>query len=131
MSGFAPISSASPQNHINAVVELDAQMNSRVSHHWPAPGVNPAMAGIYNLYWDPREDNPLLYQGVWAGTSFVRMLVQHLRLKDKWPDWQPARGMPYEDVENIRPETKKMVETWLAIYGDARDVILGVESAGN
>jgi arylsulfatase len=52
-------------------------------------------------------------------------------MKDKWPDWQAARGMPYEDVENIRPETKKMIETWLAIYGDARDVVLGVESAGN
>ena len=40
-------------------------------------------------------------------------------------------GMPYEDVENLRPETKKMVETWLKVYGDAKDVVLGVESAGN
>lgn len=39
--------------------------------------------------------------------------------------------MPYEDVENLRPETKEMVETWLKIYGDAKGVILGVESAGN
>ena len=38
--------------------------------------------------------------------------------------------MPYEDVENLRPETKKMVDTWVTIYGDAKDVILGVESAG-
>ncbi len=59
------------------------------------------------------------------------MYAQHRRLKDKYPDWKPATGMPYEDVENLRPETKKMVETWLKIYGDARDVILGVESAGN
>ncbi len=117
--------------HLYEVDQLKATVKQNMKIHWPPPGVNPAMAGIYNLYWDPREDNPLLYQGVWAGTSFVRMLVQHRRLKDKFPDWQPARGMPYEDVENIRPETKKMVETWLAIYGDARDVILGVESAGN
>ena len=89
------------------------------------------MAKIFNLYWDPREDNPLLYQGVWSGTPFVRMRVQHLRMKDKWPDWKPATGMPYEDVENLRPETKEMVQTWLKIYGDARDVVLGVESAGN
>ena len=89
------------------------------------------MAKVFNLYWDPREDNPLLYQGVWTGTPFVRMRVQHLRMKTKWPDWEPARGMPYEDVENLRPETKKMVETWLKTYGDARNVVLGVESAGN
>jgi hypothetical protein len=42
-----------------------------------------------------------------------------------------TRSMPYEDVENIRPESKKMVETWLEIYGDAKDVVLGVEAAGN
>jgi arylsulfatase len=39
--------------------------------------------------------------------------------------------MPYEDVENIRPETRAMVETWNKTYADAKDVILGVESAGN
>jgi hypothetical protein len=39
--------------------------------------------------------------------------------------------MPYEDVENLRPETKAMVQTWLKICADARDVVLGVEAAGN
>ncbi len=117
--------------HLYEVDQLKATVKQNMKIHWPAPGVNPAMAGIYNLYWDPREENPLQYQGVWAGTSFVRMLAQHRRLKDKFPDWNPARGMPYEDVENIRPETVEMVETWLKVYGDARDVILGVESAGN
>ncbi len=34
--------------------------------------------------------------------------VQHLHMKSKFPDWNPARGMPYEDVENIRPETEEM-----------------------
>ena len=61
----------------------------------------------------------------------MRMLAQHRRLKAKFPDWEAGRGMPYEDVENLRPETKEMVDTWLKIYGDAKDVIHGVESAGN
>jgi arylsulfatase len=117
--------------HLYEVDQLKATVKQNMKIHWPAPGVNPAMAGIFNLYWDPREDHPLKREGVWAGTPFVRMLVQHLRLKDKYPDWEPGRGMPYEDVENLRPETKEMVETWLQVYGDARDVILGVESAGN
>ena len=99
--------------------------------HWPGAGVNTAMSRFFNLQWDPREDNPLLYQAVWAGTPFSRMRVQHLRLKDRFPDWEPARGRPYEDVENIRPETEAMVETWLRIYGDAKDVILGVEAIAN
>lgn len=67
------------------------------------------------------------------GTSVlsVRMRVQHLRMKHKFPDWEPARGIRYEDIENLRPETMRIVETWLKIYGDARDVVLGVEAAGN
>ena len=59
------------------------------------------------------------------------MRAQHLRLKDRFPNRQAARGMPYEDVENLRPDTKAMLATWLKIYGDAKDVILGVEAAGN
>ncbi len=117
--------------HLYEVDQLKATVKQNMKIHWPAPGVNPAMAGIFNLHWDPREDNPLKYQGVWAGTPFVRMRVQHLRMKDKFPDWTPARGLPYEGVENLRPETVEMVDTWRKLYGDARDVVLGVESAGN
>ncbi|UCG71267.1 MAG: sulfatase-like hydrolase/transferase [Chromatiales bacterium] len=117
--------------HLYEVDNLKATVKQNMKIHWPAPGVNPAMAQIFNLYWDPREEHALLYQGVWSGTPFVRMRVQHLRLKDKYPDWNPSRGRPYEDVENLRPETKVMIQTWLDTYGDAKDVILGVESAGN
>jgi arylsulfatase len=117
--------------HLYEMNVLKATVKQNMKIHWPPPGVNPAMSKVFNLYWDPREDYPLKYQGVWTGTPFVRMRIQHLRMKDKWPDWKPARGMPYEDVENLRPETKKMVQTWLKVYGDARDVVLGVEAAGN
>lgn len=117
--------------HLYEVDNLKATVKQNMKIHWPAPGVNPAMAGVYNLYWDPREDYALKNQGVWTGTPFVRMRVQHLRMKDKFPDWKPGRGMPYEDVENIRPETREMVKTWAAVYGDAKDVVLGVEAAGN
>ncbi len=117
--------------HLYEMDVLKGTVKQNMKIHWPAPGVNPAMAAVFNLYWDPREDHPLKDQGVWTGTPFVRMRVQHTRLKDKYPDWQPARGIPYEDVENLRPETKEMVDTWLKVYGDAKHVILGVEAAAN
>ncbi len=117
--------------HLYEVDQLKATVKQNMKIHWPAAGVNPAMAGIYNLYWDPREEHPLKSQGVWAGTSFARMFAQHRRLKDKFPDWDPARGMPYEDVANLRPETVKMLDLWQRVYGDAKHVILGIESAGN
>jgi arylsulfatase len=59
------------------------------------------------------------------------MYAQHNRLKDKYPDWKPACGIPYEDVEYIRPEAKAMVDIWLKTYGDAKDVIHGIEAIGN
>ncbi len=117
--------------HLYEMDQLTATVKQQMKIHWPPPSVNPALAPVFNLYWDPREEHPLKSAGVWTGTPFVRMRVQHLRMKDKWPDRPADRGMPYEDVENLRPETKEMVETWLKIYGDARDVVLGVESAGN
>ena len=54
-----------------------------------------------------------------------------MQLKQKFPDWEQAHGMPYEDVENLRPETKEMLDTWLKVYGSAKDLILGVETMGN
>jgi arylsulfatase len=117
--------------HLYEMSVLKATVKQQMKMHWPGPGTNPALARVFNLYWDPREENPLKTGGVWAGTPFVRMRAQHLRMKDKWPDWQQAHGMPYEDVANLRPETKKMLETWQKVYGDAKHVVLGVESAGN
>ncbi len=117
--------------HLYEVDKLTATVKQNMKIHWPAPGANPSLAPIYNLYWDPREEHPLKSQGVWSGTSFARMFAQHRRLKDKYPDWEPAHGLPYEDVENIRPETAAMVETWQKVYGDAKYVILGIEAAGN
>ena len=117
--------------HLYEMNQLTATVKQQMKIHWPPPSVNPALAKVFNLYWDPREEHPLKSAGVWTGTSFVRMRTQHLRMKDKFPDRPAARGMPYEDVENLRPESKAMLKTWLRVYGDAKDVVLGVEAAGN
>ena len=117
--------------HLYEMDVLSKTVKQQMKIHWPPPSVNPSLAPVFNLYWDPREEQPLQSAGVWTGTSFVRMRTQHLRMKDKFPDRPAARGEPYEDVENLRPETIAMVKTWKAVYGDARDVVLGVEGAGN
>jgi arylsulfatase len=117
--------------HLYEMDQVKATVKQQMKIHWPGPGVNPSLAKIYNLYWDPREEFPLHEQGVWAGTSFVRMYSQHKQLKVKYPDWEQAHGEPYEDVENIRPETKEMIELWKKTYGSAKHVIMGVEGAGN
>ncbi|WP_256367695.1 MULTISPECIES: hypothetical protein [unclassified Ruegeria] len=39
--------------------------------------------------------------------------------KEKFPDTQPAIGVPYEGIENIRPETQRAVEAFLAKQGSS------------
>ena len=39
-------------------------------------------------------------------------------------------GTTYEDVENLRAETREMVATWLQVYGDAKHLVTGVEAQG-
>lgn len=117
--------------YLYEVDPLKSIVKQNMKIHLPPPGVNPAMAKFYDLHWDPREDYPLKREAVWAGTPFVRMIAQHKQLKQKFPDWEPARGQPYEDVENIRPETVEMLKTWEKIYGPTKHVIMGIETIGN
>jgi hypothetical protein len=48
--------------------------------------------------------------GAWGGAKFVRMIQRHLKRKQLYPDEGPAIGMPYEGIENLRPETKAAVQ---------------------
>jgi arylsulfatase len=33
--------------------------------------------------------------------------------KQKYPDRKPTYGIPYEGIEDLRPETKKLVEIFM------------------
>jgi arylsulfatase len=35
-----------------------------------------------------------------------------MAFKKKYPNRTPTRGMPYEGIENLRPETQKLVEVF-------------------
>ncbi|MEP1198335.1 sulfatase-like hydrolase/transferase [Tateyamaria sp.] len=80
----------------------------------PPPGENPIVAKFYNLYHDTREEYSVSTEvGAWGGQEFVRILARHLQRKELFPDTPPAFGMPYEGVENIRPETQAAVGAFL------------------
>ena len=51
--------------------------------------------------------------GAWGGIEFGRIFKRHMMRKQKYPDEPPAFGMPYDGIENIRPETKAAVEAFL------------------
>jgi len=44
------------------------------------------------------------------GANFVQMMKRHLARKQQYPDREPARDIPYGGIENLRPETKELID---------------------
>jgi len=75
---------------------------------------NAILADFYDLFRDPQERNPVSTEiGAWGGAKFVRMIQRHMKRKVKYPSEGPGLGMPYEGIENLRPESKKAVKEFL------------------
>ncbi len=75
---------------------------------------NAILADFYDLFRDPQEKYPVSTEvGAWGGAKFVRMVQRHLARKKKYPDEGPALGIPYEGIENLRPESKEAVKQFL------------------
>ena len=82
--------------------------------HLPAPGQPGAAAPMFNLLRDPREENPQIGIALWAGASFQDMVVRHMMTIAKYPHNKLGKGRPYEGIENLRPESKEIVENFVS-----------------
>jgi arylsulfatase len=95
-------------NVLKAVVKEQYKLNV------PGPGENPIAAKFYDVFRDTREEYPVSSEiGAWGGAEFVRIIQRHMMRKQTYPDKGPARGRPYDGIENLRPETKVAVEAFL------------------
>jgi arylsulfatase len=75
---------------------------------------NAIVAKFYDLFRDTREEWPVSTEiGAWGGAKFVRMVQRHMLRKQKFPSEGPATGMPYQGIENLRPESKAAVQEFL------------------
>jgi len=84
----------------------------------PGPGENAIIANFYDLFRDTREEYPVSTEvGAWGGAEFVRVVMRHKQRKVKYPDEGPATGVPYDGIENLRPESKAAVEAFLFKQG--------------
>jgi len=95
------------QNDIlRAVVKQEFKM------HVPAPGIPAAAAPVFNLFRDPREEQPYVGMALWSAASFQDMIKRHQVMIKKYPHNKLGKGKPYEGIENLRPESKEAVETF-------------------
>jgi arylsulfatase A-like enzyme len=75
---------------------------------------NAILADFYDLFRDTREQYPVSTEiGAWGGAKFVRMVQRHMARKAKYPDEGPAIGVPYEGIENLRPESNAAVAEFM------------------
>lgn len=97
------------QNEIlRAVVKQEFKM------HVPPPGVPGAAAPVFNVYRDPREEQPYVGMPLWSGASFQDMIKRHMMSIQKYPHAELGKGKPYGGIENLRPESKEAVETFMS-----------------
>ena len=74
--------------------------------HLPAPGVPGAAAPVFNILRDPREEHPQIGNALWSGASFQDMVKRHQKTIAKYPHLPLGKGVPYEGIENLRPESE-------------------------
>ena len=88
--------------------EIGATVKGRYKRHWIGAG-DVAASGMpeayYDLYHDPREQNPQLVPLIHTQGQFNKMLARHELFKRKYPDMPNGKGIPYTGLSNARPET--------------------------
>lgn len=105
--------------------KMEAVVKEHLKIKVPGPGENPIGAKFYDLQRDTREEYPVSTEiGAWGGAEFVRIIQRHLATKKRYPDTDNDKGIPYDGIENLRPESKAAVKAFLT-----KNKIL-LESAG-
>ena len=69
-------------------------------------GATGIAADFYDLYQDPREENPHLVPLIHTQGQFNRMVFRHELMIKEYPNKGNARGVPLTGISNARPETK-------------------------
>lgn len=105
---------------VYSVSSPKAIVKDKLKLNLPGSGESAILADFYDVFRDTHEKYPVSTEvGAWGGQEFVRILARHKARKEKYPDVEPARGVPYEGIENLRPETQAAVEAFLLKQGSA------------
>ncbi len=98
--------------------QLGATVKGRYKRHWIGAGDVVASGmpeAYYDLYMDPREENPQLVPLIHTQGQFNQMRARHELFKKKYPDVDNGKGIPYTGLSNARPETKAIADRVKAV----------------
>ncbi len=106
---------------VYSIATPKAIVKDKLRLNLPGPGESPILAEFFDLYRDTHEKYPVSTEvGAWGGQEFVRILGRHMARKEKYPDVPPARGVPYEGIENLRPESETAVQAFMIKAGSVQ-----------
>ena len=80
----------------------------------PPPGAPGVAAKTYDLHRDPREESSTVKLSLWAGASFQDLIQRHMMHINKYPHAAVGKDRPYSGIENLRPESKRMVDEFMS-----------------
>ena len=84
-----------------------ATVKGHFKRHWVGELPGLSGASFFDLYNDPREDQPKMLPMFPTKGLFASMKARHEIWKEKYPDAKEARGLPFTGIANARPETIK------------------------
>ncbi len=90
--------------HIYTGPILAATVKQQFKRHWI--GERPGLAGksFFDLYKDPREEDGLMAQFLWAWEPFDSMKARHEALMEKYPNTPTPRAEPFGGIELLPQE---------------------------
>ncbi len=89
---------------------LAATVKQQFKRHWVGDRPGLAGKGFYDLYRDPREEQPMMAQFLWAWEPFDSMKARHQLQMEKYPNKPTTRGVPFKGIELI-PNQEREVKT--------------------
>jgi arylsulfatase len=96
--------------HVYTGPLLAASIKQQYKRVWVGDRPGLVKNNFFDLYQDPREMRGMMAQFLWAWGPFDMMKRRHLNLKKRYPDREVTYGVPFEGIENLRPESKAYQE---------------------
>lgn len=94
--------------HIYTGLKLAATVKAQYKQDWTRTIPGMVSDSYFDLQNDIREKEPLEVPLLHFNAAFVRMKERHMKLKEKYPDKEQAKGPALTGISNARPETKNL-----------------------
>ena len=97
--------------HVYTGPVLAATIKQQYKRSWLGDRPGLVKNAFVDLYSDPREMRPMMAQFLWAWGPFDMMKKRHQGMIEKYPFTPTRHGIPFEGIENLRPESVQYQET--------------------